>query len=56
MAGALGIKRRTAGKPSMLIAHTVTGKGVSYMVNKVEWHYRMPNAEQLTQALIELQK
>ncbi len=43
------------GKPSMLIAHTVKGKGVSYMENKVEWHYRTPNVDQLAQALAELQ-
>lgn len=43
------------GKPSMLIAHTVKGKGVSYMENKVEWHYRTPNVDQLAQALTELE-
>ena len=44
----------TPGKPSILIAHTVKGKGVSFMENKVEWHYRSPNAEELAQALVEL--
>lgn len=44
-----------AAKPSMLIAHTIKGKGVSFMENKVEWHYRNPNFEQLHQALTELQ-
>jgi transketolase len=39
----------------MLIAHTTKGKGVSYMEDKVEWHYRTPNADQLAQALTELQ-
>lgn len=43
------------GKPSILIAHTIKGKGVSFMENKVEWHYRTPNLEQLTQALAELE-
>lgn len=43
-----------AGKPSMLIAHTTKGKGVSFMENKVEWHYRSPNDEQLSAALLEL--
>lgn len=43
------------GKPLMLIAHTTKGKGVSFMENKVEWHYRTPNAEQLVQALAELE-
>lgn len=44
-----------AGKPSVLIAHTVKGKGVSFMENKVEWHYRSPSTEQLAQALTELE-
>ena len=43
------------GKPSVLIAHTTKGKGVSFMENKVEWHYRSPNKEQLAQALAELE-
>jgi len=42
------------GKPSMLIAHTTKGKGVSFMENKVEWHYKSPNAEQLAQAIAEI--
>lgn len=42
-------------RPSVLIAHTIKGKGVSFMENRVEWHYRSPNVEQLTQALAELE-
>ena len=42
------------GQPSILIAHTVKGKGVSFMENRVEWHYRSPNDEQLAQALAEV--
>lgn len=42
------------GKPSMLIGHTTKGKGVSFMENTVEWHYRTPDREQLEQALVEL--
>ncbi|MBF0098488.1 MAG: transketolase [Magnetococcales bacterium] len=42
------------GKPSVLLAHTVKGKGVSFMENQVIWHYRNPSEEQLTQALAEL--
>jgi transketolase len=42
------------GQPSVLIAHTIKGKGVSFMENCVEWHYRSPNDEQLTQALAEM--
>jgi transketolase len=44
----------TPGKPNMLIAHTTKGKGVSFMENRVEWHYKNPNAEQLAAALAEL--
>jgi len=40
-----------AGKPSLLIAHTVKGKGVDYMENTVRWHYKSPNDEQLAEAL-----
>jgi transketolase len=40
--------------PSCIIAHTVKGKGVSFMENQVVWHYKSPNAEQLRQALFEL--
>jgi len=42
-------------KPRILFAHTTKGKGVSYMENKFEWHYKSPNSEQLAQALEELQ-
>jgi transketolase len=42
------------GKPGCLIAHTVKGKGVDYMENKLLWHYRTPNAEQVKQALTQL--
>lgn len=43
------------GKPSVLVAHTVKGKGVSFMENQVVWHYRNPSQEQLNQALAELE-
>ena len=43
------------GKPAMLIAHTVKGKGVSFMENRVEWHYRNPTPELLAQALVEIE-
>ena len=42
------------GKPSFIIAHTVKGKGVSYMENVPKWHHGVPNTEQLEQALAEL--
>jgi len=42
------------GKPTVLVAHTINGKGVSYMENKLEWHYKSPNEEQYQQALEEI--
>jgi len=42
------------GKPQILIAHTVKGKGVSFMEHKAEWHGVAPNPEQLTKAMQEL--
>ncbi|WP_080055846.1 transketolase [Spirosoma aerolatum] len=42
------------GKPSVIIAHTIKGKGVSYMENQLKWHHGVPNKEQYEQALVEL--
>lgn len=42
------------GKPSAIIAHTVKGKGVSYMENVPMWHYRAPSPEEYQIALEEL--
>lgn len=42
------------GKPSLLVAHTVKGKGVSFMENQLAWHYRSPDAKQLAAALAQL--
>lgn len=42
------------GRPSCIIAHTVKGKGVSFMEGQLAWHYKAPNDEQLRQALAEL--
>ena len=44
------------GKPTMLIAHTIKGQGVSFMENVAAWHGTVPNAEQTEQALKELQE
>ncbi|WP_416829212.1 transketolase [Ectobacillus polymachus] len=41
-------------KPTVIIAHTTKGKGVSYMENDYAWHGSAPNKEQLAQALKEL--
>ncbi len=41
-------------KPTVIIAHTVKGNGVSFMENRLEWHYKSPNAEQYRQAIEEI--
>lgn len=43
-------------KPIAIIANTVKGKGVSFMENKLEWHYKSPNDEQLSIALQEIEE
>lgn len=42
------------GKPLAVVAHTIKGKGISFMENKLEWHYKSPNDEQFAAALEEL--
>ena len=51
LAKALGTLPIEPGRPSVLIAHTVKGKGVPFMEGKLLWHYRSPTAEQLAEAL-----
>ena len=41
-------------KPIVIICNTIKGKGVSFMENKVLWHYRSPNEKELLLALKEL--
>ena len=43
------------GKPSVIIAKTVKGKGVSYMEYAVEWHGKAPKQEEYEEAMSELQ-
>ncbi len=42
------------GAPSMIIAHTVKGKGISFMENQPDWHGKAPGEEEYRQALAEL--
>jgi len=42
------------GMPTVLVADTVKGKGVSFMENLLIWHYRNPDANQLAAAVSEL--
>ena len=44
-----------ADKPTCVIAHTVKGKGVSFMENTVLWHYRTAKGDELEAALRELE-
>ncbi len=56
LAGALASVPWEPARPSLLLCHTTKGRGVAFMENKVEWHYRSPNAGQLAQALAELEQ
>ena len=42
-------------QPRVLIAHTFKGNGVSYMRDQAGWHHGVPNADQLAQAIAELE-
>lgn len=41
-------------RPTVIVAHTVKGKGVSFMEDDNNWHYRVPNADELARALAEV--
>ena len=43
------------GKPKVVIAKTIKGKGVSFMENSVPWHYKPPNKEDLNEALNQIE-
>jgi transketolase len=45
---------RQKDKPTAIIAHTVKGKGVSFMEDDNNWHYRAPTADEVSLALLEL--
>ncbi len=45
---------RRRGRPRAIIAHTVKGKGVSFMENNLLWHYRAPDSDEYQGALAEL--
>ena len=44
----------TVGRPSCIVAHTVKGKGVSFMEDDLLWHYRTPVGDEYDRALAEL--
>lgn len=51
---ALDMAKDTVNKPTMIIAKTIKGKGVSFMENQASWHGSAPSEKQLEQALAEL--
>ncbi|MBQ1273070.1 MAG: transketolase [Clostridia bacterium] len=53
---ALKKARETKGKPTCIVAHTVKGKGVSYMENKCDWHGAAPKLEEYEIAMKELEQ
>jgi len=52
---ALDDAEKVKGKPTIIIAHTVKGKGVSYMEDSVDWHGKAPSKELAEQAIRELE-
>lgn len=51
----LGTVPWVKGKPSVLIANTIKGKGISFMENKVKWHYKSPDDKEMAAGLAELE-
>ena len=51
---ALEQSKKVKGQPAAIIAHTIKGKGVSFMENNVHYHGVAPNAQELETALREL--
>lgn len=47
--------RQTGGRPTVIIAHTIKGKGVSFMEDQLAWHYKSPNDAEYAQARAELE-
>lgn len=43
-------------KPTCIIAHTIKGKGISFMEGQAGWHGKAPNTEQLQKALAQLKE
>lgn len=47
---------RVNGRPTFIVAHTVKGKAVSFMEDRIEWHGATPNVEQTARAIEEIQR
>ena len=48
--------RETKGMPTAIIAHSLKGKGVSFMEGNVDWHGKAPNDEEFAVAMADLEK
>jgi len=46
--------KATKGKPTCIVAHTIKGKGISFMENDFNWHAKVPNKEELEKSMAEL--
>lgn len=55
LTAALSTLAANSGRPTVIIAHTVKGKGVSFMEDTVLWHYRTARGEEFDRALLELE-
>ena len=51
---ALDMAKETVGKPTMIVAKTIKGKGISFMENEAGWHGTAPSDNDLERALVEL--
>ena len=54
LAAAFDVAKTVKGKPTVILAKTTKGKGVSFMENDAGWHGKAPNDEQMEQARAEL--
>ena len=54
LVNAFAAAREHSGQPTVILAHTVMGKGVSYMADDYRWHGKPPKMEQAETALAEL--
>ncbi|MBR3051073.1 MAG: transketolase [Selenomonadaceae bacterium] len=53
---AVALAKKIKDKPTVIIAHTVKGFGVSFMEDKLVWHHRVPNDDEYQAALQELER
>jgi transketolase len=54
--GKISSNFKRVSRPNLIIANTIKGKGISFMENEIEWHYKSPNLDQKNIALRELGK